>query len=48
MLWQGAVPFDLAAIYAELLAEVPPYLVYLKVLWHLYHAELEEKEKEAG
>jgi hypothetical protein len=47
-LWRDAVPFDLAAIYAELLAEVPPYLVYLKVLWHLYHADLEEEEKETG
>jgi superfamily II DNA/RNA helicase len=47
-LWRDAVPFDLAAIYAALLAEVPPYLVYLKVLWHLYHAELEEEEKETG
>ncbi len=47
-LWQDAAPFDLAAIYAELLTEVPPYLVYLKVLWHLYHAELEEEEKETG
>jgi len=47
-LWRDAVPFDLAAIYAELLAEYPPYLVYLKVLWHLYHAELEEEEKETG
>ena len=27
---------------------MPPYLVYLKVLWHLYHAELEEEEKETG
>ncbi len=47
-LWREALPFDLAAIYAELLAEVPPYLVYLKVLWHLYHAELEQEEKETG
>lgn len=47
-LWRDAVPFDLAAIYAELLAEYPPYLVYLKVLWHLYHAELEEEEQETG
>jgi len=47
-LWRDAVSFDLAAIYAELLAEVPPYLVYLKVLWHLYHSELEEEEKETG
>ncbi len=47
-LWREALSFDLAAIYAELLAEIPPYLVYLKVLWHLYHAELEEEEKETG
>lgn len=47
-LWREAVPFDLAAIYAVLLAEVPPYLVYIKVLWHLYHAELEEEERETG
>lgn len=48
LLWQEAVPFDLAAIYAELLAEFPPYLIYLKVLWHLYHGELDEEEKELG
>jgi hypothetical protein len=47
-LWQDAVPFDLAAIYEELLVEIPPYLVYLKVLWHLYHSELEDEEKETG
>ncbi len=47
-LWNEAVPFDLAAIYAALLAKFPPYLIYLKVLWHLYHSELEEEEKESG
>jgi hypothetical protein len=47
-LWAEAVPFDLAAIYEEMLAKIPPYLVYLKVLWHLYHAELEEEEHETG
>jgi len=45
-LWREAVPFDLAAIYEELFAEVPPYLIYLKVLWHLYGDELEEERKE--
>ncbi len=45
-LWNDAVPFDLAAIYAELLVEIPPYLVYLKILWHLYHGELEEEASE--
>jgi superfamily II DNA/RNA helicase len=47
-LWRQAVLFDLAAIYEALLAEFPPYLIYLKVLWHLYHGELEEEEKESG
>ncbi|MFH1276822.1 MAG: helicase-related protein [Candidatus Eisenbacteria bacterium] len=47
-LWGEAAPFDLAAIYEELLIEIPPYLVYLKILWHLYHEELEEEEKETG
>ena len=47
-LWDEAVPFDLAAIYEELLADYPPYLLYLKVLWHLYHDELVEEEAETG
>lgn len=47
-LWDEAQPFDLAALYAELFEEVPPYLVYLRVLWQLYHAELEEETQETG
>lgn len=47
-LWGEAVPFDLAAIYEELLREYPPYLIYLKVLWHLYSSELEEEGQETG
>ena len=47
-LWQEAVPFDLAAIYEELLVEVPPFLIYLKVLWHLYHDELDEEARASG
>jgi hypothetical protein len=47
-LWQDAAPFDLAAIYEELLVEHSPYLIYLKVLWHLYHAELEQEAQETG
>lgn len=47
-LWQEAVPYDLASIYEELFAEVPPYLVYLKVLWQLYHEELEEEAQDSG
>ena len=47
-LWQEAVPFDLVAIYEELFAHYDPYLIFLKVLWHLYHDELEEEEQEVG
>ncbi|MHB8078214.1 MAG: helicase-related protein [Candidatus Krumholzibacteriia bacterium] len=47
-LWDEAVPFDLASIYAEMLVDVQPYFVYLLVLWHLYHAELEAEEEAVG
>lgn len=47
-LWQEAVPFDLAAIYEELFARYEPYLIFLKVLWQLYHQELAEEEAEIG
>jgi hypothetical protein len=47
-LWKEAVPFDLAAIYEELFAAYEPYLIFLKVLWHLYHRELSEEEQELG
>ncbi len=47
-LWEQAIPFDLASIYKELLAQYPPYLIYLLVLWHLYHAELDEEKEETG
>lgn len=42
-LWGEAGPFDLAALYERLLAEFPPYLVFLRVLFELYGAELEEE-----
>ena len=47
-LWKNAVPYDLAAIYEELLAQYDPYMIYLKVLWELYHAELTEEQKQTG
>ena len=47
-LWDEAIPFDLAALYEELFAEYPPYLIYLKVLWHLYHEELALEEQDTG
>ncbi len=45
-LWENAVPFDLAAIYDRLMAEYPPYLIYLRVLWELYGAELEQETRD--
>ena len=47
-LWEEAEPFDLASLYEELFAEYPPYFIYLKVLWHLYHDELALEEQEIG
>lgn len=47
-LWDQAAPFDLAAIYDRLMAEFPPYLIYLRVLWELYGQELEEELEEIG
>ena len=31
-----------------MLLEIQPYFVYLLILWHLYHAELEEEEEAIG
>jgi len=47
-LWAGAEPFDLAAFYDRLMAEFPPYLIYLRVLLALYGAELDEEAEESG
>lgn len=47
-LWENAEPFDLAAIYDRLMAEFPPYLIYLRVLYALYGEELAEEEQELG
>ncbi len=47
-LWENAEPFDLAAIYDRLMAEFPPYLIYLRVLFALYGEELAEEEQEMG
>jgi hypothetical protein len=47
-LWEEAIPFDLAALYEELFAEYPPYMIYLKVLWHLYHGELAQEREDSG
>lgn len=42
-LWDEAAPFDLAGLYQRLLADFSPYLVFLRVLFELYGAELEEE-----
>lgn len=45
-LWQDAEPYDLAALYDRLMAEYPPYLIYLRILWELYGEELSEEQEE--
>ena len=47
-LWADAEPFDLAAIYDRLMAEFPPYLIYLRVLYALYGEELAQEQQEKG
>ena len=47
-LWSEAEPYDLAALYDRLMAEFPPYLIYLRVLLALYGAELDEEETDSG
>jgi hypothetical protein len=47
-LWAESQPFDLASIYEELLSEYPAYLVYLKILWQLYHGEITEEARDTG
>ena len=42
-LWNEAVPYDLATIYAARYAEYSPYLIYLRVLWERYKDEVEEE-----
>ena len=47
-LWAEAVPYDLAVLYEARFAEYPPYLIYLRVLWERYAAELEREAAETG
>jgi len=47
-LWGEAESFDLAAIYDRLMAEFPPYLIYLRVLFALYGEELAQEQQEKG
>jgi hypothetical protein len=45
-LWAKAAPYDLAAVFDRLMAEYPPYLIYLRVLYALYGDELQQEEEE--
>lgn len=47
-LWEMAELYDLAAIFRPLLAEYPPYLIFLRVLLALYGAELDEEASVSG
>ena len=47
-LWEEAVPFDLAAIFEEPDAEFPPWLIFMRILWQLYGADLEQEREEVG
>ena len=40
-LWAEANPFDLAGVYKARLQEYPPYIIFMRVLWELYHEELD-------
>jgi hypothetical protein len=42
-LWDEAVPYDLAALYAARFEPHEPYLVFLRVLWERYGKELTEE-----
>ena len=42
-LWEEAVPYDLAAVYAARFEEYEPYLIYLRALWERYKDELGEE-----
>ena len=46
--WAEATPFDLAALYDDLFAEYPPWIVYMRVLWELYGDEVFNQEQEDG
>ncbi len=45
-LWQEAGAYDLAAIYQARLLPYDPYLIYLRVLYQLYGAELRREQEE--
>jgi hypothetical protein len=44
-LWEESEPFDLAALYEARFEPHSPYLVYLRMLWERYGAELAEEAR---
>lgn len=47
-LWDEAEPYDLASAYRARYLEYDPYLIYLRVLWELYHEEMEQERTPDG
>ena len=47
-LWDEAVDYDLAALYEARFEPHPPYLIYLRMLWERYGAELVEEAAAEG
>ena len=47
-LWAESQPYDLAAIYQARYELYDPYLIYLRVLYELYGAELRAEQEEQG
>lgn len=47
-LWEEAEPFDLAQLYEDTLEPKRPWDVFIRILWQLYGAEVEEDERFDG
>lgn len=44
-LWEDAVPYDLAALFEEALADATPFEIFIRVLLQLYGDEVREEEE---
>lgn len=47
-LWRRAEPYNLAALYEARFEPHPPYIIYLRMLFERYGAELEQEASEEG
>lgn len=47
-LWERAEPYDLGAVYAARFEPYEPWLIYLRMLYERYGAEIEEEERGGG